>query len=554
MNRRTFLQCLRRSRLFSKEECAEVASRLPDSDQATVLACALVAQGLLTRFQARHLLSGRVKRLNLGQYRILDQLGWGGMGRVYKAVHVTMGRTVALKVVSPRLLKDAFVLALFRREVRAAAQLHHPHIATAFDANEARGVHYLAMEYVDGPSLSQLVKQEGPPPVPLACELMRQAAEALQYAHENGVVHRDIKPANLLLARLAGSEGHEGQAGGSRWPPPSAPPPVLKVVDFGLARARGPAGVAETIDAEAGDILGTLDYISPEQAEDVHYVDIRSDLYSLGCTFYYALTGQVPFPNCALAEKLARHLSGQPRPVEALRPQVPPALAAIVQKLMAKDRGQRFQTPAELLRELYPWCGSGRPYEARAAEVVLLAEVPAGGQEDGAKCPPARAAEDDLSTVGSLADSPEAASSLDAAFRKKWQHWTAIVEASGRRRGGRRWVNPVAFQGLQEELVRVCHAKACASKGEGRLFFLRLEELVKPWLTPDTLTQMDPEIHLSLLRLYQQANHDVEVALGAARTQLEDSETFSTSILDRLMKRRDRPDKATMRRLYGVEL
>src|SRR5262245_37107517 len=239
MNRQTFLEHLRRSRLLPAQELDEAAARLPESDRAAALARALVRQGVLTRFQARRLLAGKPGRLVLGQYRLLGPLGRGGMGRVFKAVHAAMGRVVAVKVVSPALLRDDRAVTLFRREVRAAARLHHPHIAAAYDANEARGMHYLVMEYVEGPSLHRLVKERGPLPADLACELLRQAGKALQYAHEQGVVHRDVKPANLLVAQPAG---------------PPAAPPVLKVVDFGIARVRGgAAGAPETIMVRTGN-------------------------------------------------------------------------------------------------------------------------------------------------------------------------------------------------------------------------------------------------------------------------------------------------------------
>jgi serine/threonine protein kinase len=556
MNRQTFLRCLQRSGLLSEQASLEVAAHLPDSDRAVDLARALVAQGFLTRFQARQLLAGKFKRLVLGQYRVLDLLGQGGMGRVYKAAHATMERTVAIKVVSPSLLQNPLALTLFRREVRAAAHLHHPNIVTAFDAGEAKGVHYLAMEYVKGPSLYQLVREQGPPPLDLTCRLIRQAAEALQYAHEQGMVHRDIKPANLLIAGLAGWRRRKGAAGGGGWTLPGDQSPVLKVVDFGLARVcqgKG-AGRPETILARTGNILGTVDYISPEQANDVHAADIRSDLYSLGCTFYFALTGQVPFPDCAPLQKMAKHLTEQPRPVQALRPEVPPAVAAIVQKLMAKDRNQRFQAPADLVRELSPWGGPAPGHAAPAPGTVPAPGAPAGDGEGEAEGPAAGQPGDGPSTVP-LPDSPAASPAAGASVWEKWRHWTAIVAASVRHRGAGHWVNPRAFRGLQTELVRACRAQAAASDGETRHLFQRLGELVEPWLTPETLTQTDLEIHLSLVRLCQQATADLHTWAGRSKTQTTASESTIGSILGRLLKRKDRPEfKEKMRRLYGVHL
>jgi serine/threonine protein kinase len=218
--------------------------------------------------------------------------------------------------------------------------LVHPNIVMAFDANEADGLHFLVMEYVHGATLDALVKQVGPLPVEYVCALMRQAAQGLQHAHEKGMVHRDIKPANLLLPCPEGEQ----------------PADVLvKLVDFGLARLQGKTK-SDTIAlrGEAG-VLGTPDYIAPEQSRDIHSADIRSDLYSLGCTFYFALAGRVPFPGANAMEKLIKHLMEQPEPLEKVRPDVPPAVVAIVRRLMAKEPGDRYQTPAELVQELEQW-------------------------------------------------------------------------------------------------------------------------------------------------------------------------------------------------------
>jgi serine/threonine protein kinase len=556
MNRQTFLRCLQQSGLISEQASLEVAARLSDSDRAVDLARALVAQEFLTRFQARRLLAGKFKRLVLGQYRILDLLGQGGMGRVFKAVHATMERVVAIKVLSPQLLTSSLALDLFRREVRAAAQLHHPNIVTAFDADEAKGVHYLVMEYVEGPSLYHLVKEQGPPPLDLTCRLIRQAAEALQYAHDKGMVHRDIKPTNLLLSGLAGWQRRKGEAGGQGWTLPADLSPVLKVVDFGLARVRPGKGAvgAETILARTGNILGTLDYISPEQAHDFHSADIRADLYSLGCTFYYALTGQVPFPNCAPLAKVAKHLMDQPRPVRDLRPEVPAAVVAIVQKLMAKDRSQRFQTPAELIRALAAFGGPGVSPAVPAAEVVPTPEGTASDPVGGAGSSSVGRADDELSTIR-LKDFPAVSPAADASLWEKWQHWTAIVATSVRRRGAKCWINPRAYQALQTELVRACQAKASASEGETQRLFQSLEELVAPWLTPDALTQTDLEIHHSLLRLCQQASEDLDTWAGRSHTQTGGGESTLGSILGRLLKRKDRSQlQEKMRQLYGMQL
>jgi len=297
--------------------------------------------------------------LTLGQYRVLDELGRGGMGQVYKALHTIMGREVALKVISPELVSDPIAVEWFLREVRASTQLNHPNIVMAYDANEADGLYFLVMEYVHGMTLDALVKQRGPLPIAYACALIRQAALGLQHAHEKGMVHRDVKPSNLLVP-YPPTPALPHQGGGSN----NAPSPLVgegggggadvlvKILDFGLARLHGKTkGDTIALRGEAG-VLGTPDYIAPEQSRDIHAADIRSDLYSLGCVFYFILTGRVPFPGDNALEKLIKHLMEKPEPLEKIRPDVPPELTTIVRRLMAKDPADRYQTPAELVREL----------------------------------------------------------------------------------------------------------------------------------------------------------------------------------------------------------
>jgi serine/threonine-protein kinase len=240
---------------------------------------------------------------------------------------------------------------MFLREVRAVAQLVHPNLVTAFDANLVGDRYYLVLEYVDGPNLDQLVRTRGPLAVGQACDFIRQAASGLQCAHAASMVHRDIKPANLLVQRLAADGG----------------PGLVKVSDFGLARLQespdaGPGG--GTLITRPNTVMGTPDFLSPEQARNLHNTDIRSDLYSLGCTFYYLLTGQVPFPGGTSLEKLIRHNTEQPTPVEELRPEAPAPVAAIVRRLMAKKPEERFRTPAELAAALEPFSVRGpTPWE-----------------------------------------------------------------------------------------------------------------------------------------------------------------------------------------------
>ncbi|HTU16784.1 MAG TPA: protein kinase, partial [Gemmataceae bacterium] len=348
VERAAFFDRLRHSRLLSESELQQAASRFRDDASSQAIADALVQEGMLTPFQVRQVHSGDTQPLSLGQYRLLDDLGRGGMGRVYKALHTIMGRVVAIKVISPELVSDPVAVEWFRREVRACTQLNHPNIVMAYDANEAEGLHFLVMEYVHGVTLDALVKRHGPLPITHACALMRQAALGLQHAHDKGMVHRDIKPGNLLIPHPEGDQPSERLTGGT-------PVPLVKILDFGLARLQGKSkGDTIALRGETG-VLGTPDYIAPEQSRDIHAADIRSDLYSLGCAFYFTLAGRVPFPCENAMEKLVKHLMEQPEPLEKVRPDVPPAVAALVRRLMAKEPAERYQTPAELSRELDVW-------------------------------------------------------------------------------------------------------------------------------------------------------------------------------------------------------
>jgi serine/threonine protein kinase len=341
MDSDTFLEHLRQSGLVTEKDLDAALERVPITERGRTVARALVQLGLLTKFQAELLLVGRTSGFVLGQYRILDQLGLGGMGRVFKAEHLTMGRTVAIKVLAPQHTRTEKARQLFMREVRASGKLMHPNIVTAHDANEVDGRHYLVMEYIDGPNLDQLVRERGSLPMGLACDIIRQAASGLQCAFEHGMVHRDIKPSNLLLQRT-GTMLTSGY--------------LVKILDFGLARLGDVGEGARAASGSSGKhtIMGTPDYLSPEQARDLHLVDIRSDLYSLGCTFYFLLTGQVPFPGGTPVEKLLRHNNEEVVPVEQMRPDLPQVVADIVHCLLAKDPAHRYQTPAELVLDLVP--------------------------------------------------------------------------------------------------------------------------------------------------------------------------------------------------------
>jgi serine/threonine protein kinase len=272
-------------------------------------------------------------------YEVLRELGQGGMGVVYLAQNKLMGRLEVLKVVSGHLVKRRAILDRFLTEIRNAAKLHHPNIVTAYTALRLGESLVLAMEYVEGLDLAKVVKAKGPLPVARACYYVYQAVMGLQHAHEHGMVHRDIKPGNLMLAR----QGNRA---------------VIKVLDFGLAKVQSEKAVDSGLTHE-GQMLGTPDYIAPEQIHDARHADIRADIYSLGCTFYSVLTGKPPFQGKSLYDLLQAHHSMEATPLNLVRPDVPAEVAAIVSKMMAKEPEARFQQPVEVARALQPFFQSG---------------------------------------------------------------------------------------------------------------------------------------------------------------------------------------------------
>ncbi len=323
------------------------------------IARALILRGWLTPYQANHLLQGKADALVLGRYILLDRIGVGGMGEVYKARHAQLHNVVAVKIIAQDKVSNPTVRERFLREAEAAAQLSHPNIVTVRDADEAAGRLFLVMEYIDGVDLGRLVHQAGPLPVALACDLIRQSALGLHHAHALGYVHRDIKPQNLLAA----PQGGMGK-GGPRFDRLAGC--TVKVLDMGLVRLQ-PERVEATHLAltQHGVVIGTMDYLAPEQARNAHRVDHRADLYALGCTFYHLLAGEPPFPGGSPFDKLMRHQTGTASPLRARRKDVPAALEALIGRLLAKRPDDRHDTAQDLADEL---CGIG----SGAAEVIFL--------------------------------------------------------------------------------------------------------------------------------------------------------------------------------------
>ncbi len=290
-------------------------------------------------------------------YEIVRELGRGGMGVVYLARNKLMGRLEVLKVVGGQLVERPGVRDRFLREVQSAAKLQHKNIVTAYSATRLGESIVLAMEFIDGQDLARMVKSRGPLPVVHACYFIYQAALGLQHAHERGMVHRDIKPANLIFA-LEGKKG------------------VVKVLDFGLAKVTS-EGQADSGLTREGQMLGTPDFIAPEQIRDAQSADIRADIYSLGCTLYYLLTGGPPFRGDHLWDLYQAHFSMDAQPLNLVRPEVPVELAAVVAKMMAKEPGRRFQTPGEVAQALTSFFKTGN-----VASTGLKPEFSQAGRAD----------------------------------------------------------------------------------------------------------------------------------------------------------------------------
>jgi serine/threonine-protein kinase len=301
------------------------------------LANELVKRELITKYQADQLLSNRLEKLDLGPYRLLRPIGAGGMGEVYLALQKKLERNVAIKVLRPDFATaHATALARFRREALAVARLAHPNIVHIYDADEIDGNHFIVMEYVPGVDLWRFVEERGPLPIDMACDFMRQAALGLQHAHEHGLVHRDIKPSNLLV--VVPEKPAPGNFG------------CVKILDLGLARIQDETGGLTMTRVRC--LLGTPDFISPEQAQNSSDVDIRADLYSLGCTLHYLLCGQVPFPGRTPIEKLMCHHLDSPMPIRLLREGVPPKVQEILERLLKKKPEERYATPGDLVTAL----------------------------------------------------------------------------------------------------------------------------------------------------------------------------------------------------------
>ena len=358
-----------RSGLLSRDALEQARARLGPvrpEDAATELARILIQRGSLTTYQAKKLLAGVTKGFFLGEYRILRRLGQGGMGKVYLALDPA-GFKVAIKVLPPKKAgENKQALARFRREMDLSQRVKHPNLARTIEVGEEDGVYFMIMEYVPGDSLYNLVKGDegGPWRVPDAARYFLLVLDGLNAAHAAGLVHRDVKPSNLMVTPEGGA----------------------KILDLGLARSDSD----ESPLTRPNTVIGTLDYASPEQLSNAANADRRSDLYSLGCTLYFTLSGRPPFEGGDVVNKIYKQRMEEPPPLEKITRGVPAAFAAIVRKLMAKDPNDRYQTGQELQADLARWT------DPKVVRSILGAEAEAG---HAFRLPPPVLEEEDLRLV-----------------------------------------------------------------------------------------------------------------------------------------------------------
>lgn len=329
-----FLGLTVRAGLINENDAKQLSDILlrPSQDEridVRELADRLVAAGLLTKWQKRNLLRGRWRGFLLDDYCLLEPLGSGGVGVVYLANHLPSDKIVAIKILSNNSLENAIKQKRFEIEGRAASMLQHPNIVEIKELTEHKGQKLIVMEYVRGTNLQEYVAAHGPLSIAMTVDFAIQATEGLKHAHQAGMVHRDIKPLNLLIGIMG----------------------ELKISDFGLARLLCENSQTLTIQ-RSGRILGTVDYLAPEQALDAHDVDGRADIYSLGCTIYFMLSGAPPFHSGNLAQRIAMHQSSPPPDLRKIRTDIPDQLLNIINQMLAKDPGQRYSSADDLLKAL----------------------------------------------------------------------------------------------------------------------------------------------------------------------------------------------------------
>jgi serine/threonine protein kinase len=328
------LQLIRKSGMVDEQKLSAYLNRrqltrgLPEDPRE--LADDLVHDGIITYFQSEQFMLGKWRGFTIGKFKLLERVGVGGMGQVFLCEHMFMKKRLAVKVLPPAKADQPAALGRFYREARAAGSLDHPNVVRTHDIDQDGNLHFIVMDYIDGPNLLDVVKKLGPMDVRRAISYIRQTAAGLDYAFRNSIIHRDIKPGNVLIDRKG----------------------VARILDMGLARFLNDHGDQLTMKYDDKVVLGTADYVAPEQVANSHSVDIRADIYALGATLYFLLAGHPPFPTGTVSQKLLWHRTKDPTPIRQIRPEVPDALAIIIGKMMAKDPKARYQTPAQVAAEL----------------------------------------------------------------------------------------------------------------------------------------------------------------------------------------------------------
>lgn len=363
----SFRQAIIRSKLLTEAEVDALDRAAPPDGRSGIapekFARLLVAQGKLTKFQADSLLKGHA-RLMLDDYQLLDRIGTGRMAGVYEAKH-KLGMRVAVKILPPSRAKQEEILARFQRESQLAMLLDHPHVVKTYHAGTSDGIHYHAMEFLEGETLKEYLAARGKLLPIEAVRIVYQALQGLQHIHEKTIVHRDLTPENLMLVPRPAAAGDEGF------------PFTVKLLDIGLGRALFDEEGVPLADLTAdGTVLGSPDYMAPEQARHSHAADVRSDIYSLGCVLYHALTGHVLFQDKNLVVKVMRHATEKPKPPDLGAYPQARELLAVLDKMLAKDPAQRFATPRDAARALEPFLGVHLAMPVAASPPPLAKPVP----------------------------------------------------------------------------------------------------------------------------------------------------------------------------------
>ncbi|MCS6863803.1 MAG: protein kinase [Gemmataceae bacterium] len=347
------LQLIRQSGVLSDELLSHYLQQRHQSrplpDDPRQFADEMINDGLLTHFQVEQYLLGKYRGFTIGKYKLLERIGVGGMGQVFLCEHMHLRTRMAIKVLPPAKADQPSALGRFYREARTAGRLNHPHIVRTHDIDQDGNLHYIVMDYVEGTNLMDIVRKFGPLPIARAVSYIRQAAEGLHYAFLNNIIHRDIKPSNILIDRTG----------------------TARILDMGLARFLNDQTDQLTIKYDDKIVLGTADYVAPEQIANSHQVDIRADIYALGGTFYFLLAGHPPFPSGSVSQKLLWHRTKEPTPIQQIRPEVCDGLAAVINKMLCKDPLHRYQTPAEVRDALEPYLTQPVPLPAPEEMPVL---------------------------------------------------------------------------------------------------------------------------------------------------------------------------------------